>query len=373
MPFFDRVNYKTNPQVCEEYRRSVCSVVRCAITLNQEDTAIGIISTPHLNTNSTCLPKQSAMAAEPNDTVTLSGFCACERNKYSIAVDPAQVHHVHVFFDNSAASRRVQASPVTVWLRVPLAWYSSFTIAHFEKESHALIKRTFHAYSAGRSKDHSGDSMQIRRQFCGFCGTHLTKLDEVENKVGGTVGLSQSIDDTIDVTLGSLDPASLESLERLGVLPSEDSESDDGCSEAADEQRIDEEAHIADRIPESKSKTGAGLSRKATVVNGEYHFLASTAPITTASEVKPMTSSTSAERKVVVPHRMYYRGIPYFESMVENSRLGRIRYRKAGPISRDGSASVHWDVVEIENELPEGVLASGSEVESARVKRTRLA
>jgi hypothetical protein len=57
------------------------------------------------------------------------------------------------------------ASPLTLWLRVPLPWYSSATFAQFPDETHANIQRTFHAPAT-------------RRQFCGFCGSNLSSWNE---------------------------------------------------------------------------------------------------------------------------------------------------------------------------------------------------
>lgn len=42
------------------------------------------------------------------------------------------------------------------------------------------------------------------------------------------------------------------------------------------------------------------------------------------------------------------RGMPYFEEMVENSRLGRVKRRKGGQTSADGSSSVEWEVTEVD-------------------------
>lgn len=45
---------------------------------------------------------------------------------------------------------------------------------------------------------------------------------------------------------------------------------------------------------------------------------------------------------------MSNRGMPYFEEMVENSRLGRIKRRRGGQRSADGNSMVEWEVTEIE-------------------------
>ena len=41
------------------------------------------------------------------------------------------------------------------------------------------------------------------------------------------------------------------------------------------------------------------------------------------------------------------RGIPWFEEMVEGSELGRIKQRRGGETSADGSTRIEWEVVEI--------------------------
>ena len=41
------------------------------------------------------------------------------------------------------------------------------------------------------------------------------------------------------------------------------------------------------------------------------------------------------------------RGKPWFEEMVEGSELGRIKRRRGGETSADGSTKIEWEVVEI--------------------------
>jgi hypothetical protein len=97
------------------------------------------------------------------------------------------------------------ASPLTMWLRVPLPWYSSATFAQFPDETHASIQRTFVAPA-------------VRRQFCGFCGSHLSSWNE------------HSPDDAqhICLTVGSLLEDDQARLSELGLLP--DDSSDDGTN-----------------------------------------------------------------------------------------------------------------------------------------------
>lgn len=58
------------------------------------------------------------------------------------------------------------------------------------------------------------------------------------------------------------------------------------------------------------------------------------------------------------------RGFPWFETMVENSRLGRIKRQKGGHKSRDGRTKVEWEVVELD-----GSTAEEDEVEHRAKKR----
>lgn len=47
--------------------------------------------------------------------------------------------------------------------------------------------------------------------------------------------------------------------------------------------------------------------------------------------------------------RMRHRGEPWFEEMVEDSRLGRIRRQRGGYESRDGNRLMQWEIVELGN------------------------
>jgi hypothetical protein len=46
------------------------------------------------------------------------------------------------------------------------------------------------------------------------------------------------------------------------------------------------------------------------------------------------------------PQGFATRGAPWFESMVDNGRLGRIKRQKGGHISNNGSVRVEWEIVE---------------------------
>jgi hypothetical protein len=166
---------------------------------------------------------------------------------------------------------RSQAAPLTAWLRIPLAWYHSNTQAFFPDESHAAIRRTF--YTPGALTG-AGNGKDVRKQFCGYCGTHLNAWRERDGEE----------EEWMDVTLGSLWSESVSQLESLGWLDQEESSG------------------------EEESGSG-GLAR-------------------------------------VTAGSMSNRGMPYFEDMVEDSRLGKIKRRRGGHVGADGR-EVQWEITEI--------------------------
>lgn len=236
------------------------------------------------------------------DFSELYGACACERNQYMVVIPAASTSQAQVFFDNSIANRRSQAAPVTAWLRVPLEWYHSCTFAQFPDESHGSIKRTFNTRSSNPVLP------PTRRQFCGYCGTHLTAWNE------GLGGLDRSAD-YLDVTLGSLLQESLNKLQELRMYGDWDEESDSGLVKSPLAQ-IDNDPHV----PTNETAVG-GVDRPP-----------------------------EAQQIPVVSHRMHGRGLPYFEEMVENSRLGRIKRQRGGHTSADGTTSVQWEIMELGGE-----------------------
>lgn len=243
---------------------------------------------------------------------TLHGSCACGRNRYVVEVPVNQAQLAELRYDNTTASRTYlqflhthaslqnrhhvmltqpctrhvvscircriarkadrspgnhSASPLTLWLRVPLGWFTSATFAQFPDETRSSIQRTFTSPFASNT----------RRQFCGYCGTQLTSWHE------------KTRDDAehICLTVGSLLDEDQALLGQLGFLPSGDSSDED-------------------------SAIVAGPSKLRSVVRTE-----------------PQS-----------------RGAPWFEEIVENTRLGRIKQQRGGHSSRDGSVKVEWEVVE---------------------------
>lgn len=275
----------------------------------------------------------------------LYGSCACERNQYTVIIPNSATSLAQVFFDNSTANRRhyvstlprvvdlsdyvpgrTQATPVTAWLRIPLDWYHSTTFALFPDETHNSIRRTFNTPT-----DHPA-LPPTRRQFCGYCGTHLTAWNEAE----------ESAADFLDVTLGSLLNESLLKLESLNIIP-DTAEDEEALVQGG---YVDDEDHIQVNEEGMGGVEGPGARSSLTTT--------------------PQQADTGSVR------RMQNRGIPYFEEMVENSRLGRIKRQKGGHTSQDGRTTVQWEVVEIDNTesspLETAAEAGGGD---ARIKRQK--
>lgn len=144
----------------------------------------------------------------------------------------------------------------------------------------------------------------------------------------------------MDVTLGSLGEESLRALEGLGVLGGSDEEEE---VEEEEEDALDEEEEAAPEVT-----------------------MADSTPAATETVVR----RGSAQQR---PQAMRNRGMPYFESMVENSRLGRIKRQKGGHTSRDGRTRVRWEVVELdEGGNGEGMGAVEETGEEGANKRPRL-
>lgn len=147
----------------------------------------------------------------------------------------------------------------------------------------------------------------------------------------------------VDVTLGSLLNESLEKLESLRLYGDLDEESESGLVRD-DEEKVDDQTHS----PVNEANVGG--------MDGPP---AATAP-------------SSMQRRPVVRHQMHGRGMPYFEEMVENSRLGRIKRQKGGHTSADGTRSVEWEVVEIGGEDEPMADTGGVTTTGDRNKRQRL-
>lgn len=136
------------------------------------------------------------------------------------------------------------------------------------------------------SSPHNGP--QTQRHFCGFCGTPLTSWNE------------QTADNAqhIEINLGSLVDEDVRKLRGWNLLRIE--EEDEQPYE--DEEEQEEEDQMAE----------LGHAPVAPPVRGMVH-----------------------------------RGTPWFEDMIENSAMGRVRRQKGGYEAPDGSESMYWEIVEL--------------------------
>ena len=145
------------------------------------------------------------------------------------------------------------------------------------------------------------------------------------------------------MTLGSLLGESIDRLEALNIIPDTD-EDEEALVQGGD---VDEESHIPTIEERMGGVEGPGVATSA-------------------------TQPASQQLSEFASSRMQNRGMPYFEEMVENSRLGRIKRQKGGHTSRDGSTSVQWEVVEIGGDEPTPMEAEAeTETGSARSKRQK--
>ncbi|KAJ5126699.1 hypothetical protein N7448_007478 [Penicillium atrosanguineum] len=216
----------------------------------------------------------------------LHGSCSCGRNEYSIQIPEDVTEHAEVYFDTSRDNRRSHGTPITAWLRVPLDWYQSSTRSFFPDETHSSIRRIF-------TPRHAPDT---RRIFCGFCGTPLTFWTEEPHEEA----------EFMNIAIGSLFSEDQRVLEELDLLPADSDEEESVAepSSSALEPAMDTVSSII--VP---SFGNQGLSRS---------FRHGTAG-----------------------------GIPWFEEMVEGSRLGRLMQSRRGMgVSDDQSTSFEWEISE---------------------------
>jgi hypothetical protein len=133
-----------------------------------------------------------------------------------------------------------------------------------------------------------------KRHFCGFCGTPLSYWSESP----------PSEADFISLTLGSLVGDDLRDLDELGLLP-------EGAL-------------------------------------GELEGPGDKAPMTTTT----LPIGAVEDQQHAVAHDV----VPWFESMLQGSSLGRVRRSRGKRQTQDGRVGMEWEVVEL---LPEDEAAEG--------------
>jgi hypothetical protein len=143
-----------------------------------------------------------------------------------------------------------------------------------------------------RKTFYSPSQENVQSQFCGYCGTQLSQFNSA----------SREHDRYIWVTIGSLVDEDLDLLEELGGL------------ELSRGQEQEQEQITADAMDTREQKS---------------------------SLFKPAEG---------VSHR----GAPWFQSLVDDTQLGRIKRQRGGQTSVDGSMSVEWEVVEFTSNEDDG-------------------
>ncbi|KAE8149420.1 hypothetical protein BDV25DRAFT_156335 [Aspergillus avenaceus] len=250
----------------------------------------------------------------------LRGSCHCGRNQYIIQLPEDVSEHADIYFDSSRDSRRLHGMPLSAWLRVPLNWYQSHTLPYFEDESRATIRRVFSPTHAPHTQ----------RAFCGFCGTPLSFWTDSPNGEA----------EYMSVTIGSLSGDDQRLLEYLGLLSESEDDEDDEDDEGIQEGQIVDVLDRTTRAPASS-------------------------PTVIPSDSSTGVSRTYTEGTVA--------GIPWFEEMIEGSRLGRLmKSRRGYGVSDDQSTSLQWEVSEWTDDGPEGVQPASSSGKRKRGRDTTL-
>ncbi|KAJ5912469.1 Glutathione-dependent formaldehyde-activating enzyme/centromere protein V [Penicillium tannophilum] len=246
----------------------------------------------------------------------LHGSCSCGRNEYQIIIPDDVTDHASVYFDSSRDNRRFHGTPLSAWLRVPLDWYQSHTTSFYPDETHEAIRRIFTPHHAP----------QTQRIFCGFCGTPLTFWTEEPAEEA----------DFMSIAIGSLFGDDQHALEDLNLLPED----------------FDEDAQHAD-ILTSSAPSALTSSREDTSV------------IVPSFSDSPAISRSFRHGKID--------GIPWFEEMVEGSRLGRLMRAKRGKgISDDNSTTFEWEISEWHDDGTRGIAQEESDSsDKATGKRKR--
>jgi hypothetical protein len=83
------------------------------------------------------------------------------------------------------------------------------------------------------------------------------------------------------------------------------------------------------------------------------------------SETTPQETQVSQAAR---PQGVAHRGAPWFESMIEDSALGRLKRQKGGHTSADGSVQVEWEVVEFTGGVESDDAGSGGKRKLAELE-----
>ncbi|KAG6025268.1 hypothetical protein E4U41_001578 [Claviceps citrina] len=172
----------------------------------------------------------------------------------------------------------------------PLAAYIRVPLAWLHSTTFAFFDDETHSMIR-RVYTHPSQE-HTKRNFCGFCGTPLSYWSEDP----------RSEADYIHLTLGSLLRQDLQDLDDMGLIPgSEDSEGDVGEGERTKQEK------------EGEGDTPA----RGTALRQSF-------------------------------------GVPWFDAMVEGTRLGRMRWTHEIRPSEDGTVKIDWEISEQPDSGSEG-------------------
>ncbi|KAK4106701.1 hypothetical protein N658DRAFT_27644 [Parathielavia hyrcaniae] len=278
----------------------------------------------------------------------LRGGCHCGRNLYIIQFpqnythDPAATaratattdQSARVLFHSHPSHLSALATPLPSYLRVPLSWCHTLTVPFHADETRAQIRRVY-----------DDERRRAKRHFCGFCGTPLSYWSE---EPGGEA-------DFIQLTLGSLHPEDLGDLEELGLL------GEGGGSEGEGEGGEGDEGG------------GSGRSRSGSLTRSSPSSSSSSSPLAQTEgegEVEGGKEGASGGGEIGMGGGAIVVGtgrepgvvraggvtmgrvgaLPWFDSLVEGSRLGRLRRARGRGMNRSGIVRVEWEIVEWSDE-----------------------
>lgn len=183
------------------------------------------------------------------------------------------------------------STPLPTFLRTPLTAIQSTTYAFYPDETHSSIRRVFSPSHAPHTKRH----------FCGYCGTQLSFWREDMSDANAA--------EWVFVNLGAIGGEGLDTLDAWGILGSLDQDDED-----------DEEAERTADMEDDTALVSASTRR--------------------GPDGRVVRTRAQGAREV--------RGQPWFEEVIEGTRLGRIKRSRGGQTNADGRGHVEWSVVEYE-------------------------
>ncbi|CAG8980432.1 hypothetical protein HYALB_00003997 [Hymenoscyphus albidus] len=169
---------------------------------------------------------------------------------------------------------------------VPLSAWLRIPLSWYESNTFAFFDDESH--NSIRRTYTSPREQNTQRQFCGFCGTPLSYWTETPNT---------NDKDFISLTLGSLANETLRDLEELGLLP----------KEALEDVESDKQKTFKNVVPVIQTNT---------------------------------TGTTSTTKHDV------NEGLPWFETLVEGSKLGRMSKGRRKSTNPTGRYTIEWEIVE---------------------------